>query len=65
MKKTETNKKKVVKTIKKEISSKVVKTKKPALKNQEKTRKEIEEMFNFGFGGCDCNSCHLSCGDKK
>jgi hypothetical protein len=65
MKKTETNKKKVVKTTKKETMVKSVKTKKPALKNKEKTREEIEEMFSFGFGGCDCNSCHLSCGDKK
>jgi hypothetical protein len=65
MKKTETNKKKVVKTIKKETTNKKAKTKKPLLNKQEKTREEIEEMFNFGFGGCDCNSCHLNCGDKQ
>jgi len=65
MKKTETNKKKVVKTTKKDVARKVVKTKKPALKTKEKTREEIEEMFNFGFSGCDCNSCHLSCGDRE
>lgn len=65
MKKETTNKKKVLKAVKKETTTKSVKTKKPVLKNKEKTREEIEKMFNLGFGGCDCSSCHLSCGDKE
>jgi len=64
MKKMDT-KKKVVKVIKKETTNTKTKTKKPFKNKQEKTREEIEEMFNFGLGGCDCSSCHLNCGDKQ
>lgn len=60
----EVGKKQVIKKAKKEVKAKSTKTKKPTLNNKEKTRKEIEEMFSFGFG-CDCSSCHLSCGDRE
>ncbi len=50
--------------MKKTTTKNTTKTKKPVLNKQEKTRKEIEEMFNFGFG-CDCSSCHFSCGDRE
>lgn len=57
----------MVKNVNSNIKTKVIKketkkttTKKPVM---QKTKKDLEDMFNFNFG-CDCSTCPHHCGDE-
>lgn len=55
----ENKKKPAISALKKEVKTKTVKE---ASSTDNKTREEIEEMFNASFG-CDCSSCSHHCGE--